>query len=461
MCQRPGAGPGTLPNAIINGRGFKQPGDNESELTIAAFGDIVVAGFNDCAGAHMPSLRNGTVGWAFSTDGGQTWRDRGSQGALEKVQPSDFGVWSDPSLAVDAAGSFYFSNMYTEVGAGFYPKSITVHTGHYDLISGNVIWGPPSLAFLSPAGVSGADKPHISVDPNTSGAGVIVYVAFTQNTQNVNGAISVVRSTDGARTWSEPVIVSTSHVTEPPLGAIPRVGPNGEIYVAWEGNWGGNAGRTIKIVKSSTMNWPSFSPELIVSSVIKTDPIPFFNPGRMNDFPTMGVDTSAGPNRGRVYIAWNDGGFGSGCPDALRASNKIGSILLSHSPDGLSNWSSPPTMINDDGHPSLTCTDHFFPWLSVDPNGGVHLGWYDRRLRSPPGRYDLTDVFAATFTVAGGISTNVRLTSCSFSTNVQANCQPGFGDYNGGYATANRFHYAWGDGRNGDPDSYTGGLILP
>src|ERR1700687_3519597 len=121
VCQRPGAGPGTLPNAIINGRGFKQPGDNESELTIAAFGDIVVAGFNDCAGAHMPSLRNGTVGWAFSTDGGQTWRDRGSQGALEKVQPSDFGVWSDPSLAVDAAGSFYFSNMYTEVGAGFYP----------------------------------------------------------------------------------------------------------------------------------------------------------------------------------------------------------------------------------------------------------------------------------------------------------------------------------------------------
>ena len=90
---------------------------------------------------------------------------------------------------------------------------------------------------------------------------------------------------------------------------------------------------------------------------------------------------------------------------------------------------------------------------------GVHLGWYDNRLRAPL-RYDLTDTYAATFNIVGGVSPNIRLTSCTFSTNVQSTCQLVFGDYNGGYATIDRFHYAWGDGRNGDPDAFSGGLPL-
>jgi hypothetical protein len=85
VCQTPGGGLGTLPNAIINQRAFQQQGDGQSELTLAAFGNIVVAAFNDCTGFATPDLRNGAVGWAFSTDGAQTWTDLGSEGKLQKV----------------------------------------------------------------------------------------------------------------------------------------------------------------------------------------------------------------------------------------------------------------------------------------------------------------------------------------------------------------------------------------
>jgi hypothetical protein len=113
------------------------------------------------------------------------------------------------------------------------------------------------------------------------------------------------------------------------------------------------------------------------------------------------------------------------------------------------------------GPPSLTCTDHFFPWLSVDPNGGVHLGWYDRRLRPrQPVDYSMTDTYGASFAPPNIVSPNVRLTSCTFSTDVTSACTSPFGDYNGGFATASKFYFAWGDGRNGDPDAFSGGICF-
>jgi hypothetical protein len=330
-----------LPNAIINNRAYQQPGDGQSELTLAAFGNIVVAGFNDCTGFANPDLRNGAVGWAFSTDGAQTWRDLGSEGRLQKVMSTDWGSYADPSLAVDSAGNFYFSKLYSvPIPGGFTPISIAVHKGYFDPNTARVIWGPPTVPFAAPPGTAGADKPHIAVDPNTSGATATVYLAFTDF--NAGQVIRIVRSVDGASTWSAPITLSKPGV---PLGAIPRVGPIGEIYVAWERNWAQPSGQAIMIAKATA--WPSFSSELVVSNVTPLTRIPSFNPGREpNEFPTMGVDT-----RGRVYIAWNDGRYGSGCPDPGRASDRIGAILLTYSPDGLSNWSS-FAVVNDDGFPS-------------------------------------------------------------------------------------------------------------
>jgi hypothetical protein len=226
-----------------------RPGDHQSELTVAASGNTVVAGFNDCTGVLVsPSPRHGTTGWGFSIDGGQTWSDPGSDGALPFFAPGTFGTNGDPSLDVDSAGYFYFSNLYTQdaMWSPYATNSVSVHKGHYYPNLNKFVWNTPTLAFVAPNLSQGADKPMIAVDPRTNGDTAVIYVAYT-NFNATPAQIEVSRSTDGANTWGNiPVIIATGQV----LGAIPRVGPNGEIYVAWEDNVGQLTGRHIKIRKA-------------------------------------------------------------------------------------------------------------------------------------------------------------------------------------------------------------------
>ncbi len=114
-------------------------------------------------------------------------------------------------------------------------------------------------------------------------------------------------------------------------------------------------------------------------------------------------------------------------------------------------------MVNDDGLPSATGTHHWLPWLVVDVRGVANLGWYDRRLRGTNPAF--TDAFAAQFTVSGGVSPNQRLTSQTFSMNVPSSCTPNFGDYNGAAASPARFHFLYGDGREGNPDTFSAGFL--
>jgi len=425
---RTGPGPGILPNVIINDRSLQRGSDNQSELAVAACGGVVVAGFNDSVGFVDRTIRNGMTGWGYSTDGGFTWTDGGSLPLFAAV---DFGTRGDPSLFVDWACNFYFANLYNPGQfIMYFPLVISVHTGRFDPNLGKVVWNRPTLIGTD------VDKEHIAVDPRTIVPRPSVYVAYT-NFAISPRQIEVTRSTDGGQTWSAPVVLASGNVQ----GPIPRVGPSGEVHVAWE-NFP-DAPRAIKIRTAAT--WPNFGAETLVSNVVPIALPRFMD--RVNEFPTMAVDTTAGGlNRGRVYVAWNDGGFGG--------ADTIGSILLKHSLDG-TTWSTPLIMVNDDGNPSDTLTHHWFPWLSVNPNGVVYLGWYDRRLRGTTDH--LTDVFAASFTVAAGVSPNKRLTDQSFSMAVPYRMGPNFGDYNGGYATSTTFHYGWGDGRLGDPDAFSGG----
>src|SRR5262245_1251292 len=66
----------TPPNVIVNNRAGDSPTSGQSETSIAAFGDIVVAAWNDGQGF----LTTGdTQGWGVSVDGGQTWSDQGTR----------------------------------------------------------------------------------------------------------------------------------------------------------------------------------------------------------------------------------------------------------------------------------------------------------------------------------------------------------------------------------------------
>src|SRR5205085_11289078 len=81
-----------------------------SETHIAALGNNVVAAWND--GKNF-GVSPGNTGYAYSSDGGLTFTD----GGIPPVGSGSARHEGDPVVAVDAAGFFYLSDLYTTTGS--------------------------------------------------------------------------------------------------------------------------------------------------------------------------------------------------------------------------------------------------------------------------------------------------------------------------------------------------------
>jgi len=164
-------------------------------------------------------------------------------------------------------------------------------------------------------------------------------------------------------------------------------------------------------------------------------------PFRTNSFPSLDVDTSDGPFHGRIYCCWAiDQGAGNG-PD----------VLLSSSSDGGASWST-PVVASD-----VATNAQFSPWLDVDANGNVNLGFYDRR--DDPA--DVTIRYYVSRSSDGGATFQPNVMASDDFFNPNSYAQGGFiGDYTGLAASDRTVHDIWTDGRNGDNDVYTARVHL-
>jgi hypothetical protein len=214
------------------------------------------------------------------------------------------------------------------------------------------------------------DKPYLVVDcSEKSPYRGNLYVSWTRF--DVYGSkdpackshIYFARSLDGGRSFAPIRRISdtpgdcldSSNTVE---GAVPAVGPAGEVYVAWAGPKG-------LVFKKSTDGGWSFGPEQVIAEI--TGGWDSAVPGlfRHNGLPVTGTDLSPGPNRGSVYIAWVD------------RRNKDLDVFLTASRDGGKTWS-PPARVNDD--PKGNGKDQLFAWMAVDPaDGSINILFYDRR----------------------------------------------------------------------------------
>jgi hypothetical protein len=213
------------------------------------------------------------------------------------------------------------------------------------------------------------DKPWIVVDTvNTSPHRGNVYVSWTRfdkygsRDPEHKSRIFLSRSRDGGKTFTTPVRLSDksgnalddSGTVE---GAVPCVGPKGEVYVAWAGpegivmdkseDGGFTFGKDVKVADHT--GWSFDVPGI----------------GRNNGLPVTGCDTSRGKNRGSVYVCWID--KRNGDPD----------VFVSASRDGAKTWGE-PVRVNNDG--LKNGKDQLFAWLAVDPaDGSVNVVFNDRR----------------------------------------------------------------------------------
>jgi hypothetical protein len=141
-------------------------------------------------------------------------------------------------------------------------------------------------------------------------------------------------------------------------GAVPAVGPNGEVYVAWAGPLG-------LVFDKSLDGGLTFGKDKVISDFPGGWDFAVEGLDRANGMPVTGVDLSDGPNKGTLYVNWIDARNGD--PD----------VFVMSSRDGGNTWST-PVRVNDD--PLKNGKVQFFTWMAVDPaDGSINIVFYDRR----------------------------------------------------------------------------------
>jgi len=326
----------------------------------------------------------------FSSDGGASWGgvDLPLPPPLQGTNDQRFG--SDPSLAFDTSGNLFYSYIVVFFGNGNGINGTEMAVARST--DGGQTY-PTTALFSFETGASRFnDKPMITADTNRNSAYKDnLYVAWdAASGGTTGGGIRVGRSRDSGATWA----VNRADDPSGPgkaIGASPAVGPNGEVYVAWN-DFKANA---IAFNRSFDGGATWGKQITIAPKVIPFDiaiPAESFRGALV--YPACDTDRSNGAHRGRVYCSWMDL-TGGGTTN----------IFLAYSDNRGATWSNAAPV----GDPAAG-VDRFNHWMSVDPvTGDVNVSYYDTR-NDTTGQRFMTDVYLAQSTNGGltwGLDTRV------------------------------------------------------
>ncbi len=329
----------------------------------------------------------------YSNDSGQTWQS----GLLN----SSYGVWGDPVIDVDTDGNFYYFHLSNPANGSWIDRIVCQKS-----TDNGQTWNDGSYTGLN--GSKAQDKHWSIIDPTDN----TIYLTWTQfdayGSTNPNDKSSILfsKSLDQGNTWTAPIKINTTdgdcidsdNTVE---GAVPALGPNGEIYVAWAGPNG------LVFNKSLDGGNTWLNQEIFVADI--GGGWDYDIPGiyRANGLPVTKCDVSGGPNKGTIYINWTDQTNGANDTD----------VWLVKSTDGGDTWSAPIRVNNDPPG-----KQQFFTWMDIDQtNGNLHFVFYDRRNYNDT----QTDVYLAYSTDGGNTFTNTQISESPFVPNANVF----FGDY--------------------------------
>ncbi len=331
-------------------------------------------------------------------DGGLTWD-------LDKLE-STYGVYGDPCIVANSRGDFYYLHLSDPSGQGWMDPSILDRIVCQRSKDKGDNWTEGS--FLGLNGSKDQDKQWAAINQQNDE----IYATWTQfdkyasKSSQDSTLILFSKSNRKAKRWSKPVRVSKYagdclDGDETVEGAVPCVGPNGEIYVSWA------LGEDIWFDYSLDGGDTWLEDDIRATGIIGgwEQSIPGIN--RCNGMPVTVCDLSGSPHRGTIYINYTDQRNGENDTD----------VWLVKSSDGGLTWTE-PLRVNDD----LPGSHQFFTWMDVDPiTGYVYIVFYDRRNYN-----DLsTEVYLAISEDGGNSFENILISESPFVPDSQAF----FGDY--------------------------------
>lgn len=374
-----------------------------------------------------------------SSDGGASWTgvDAPLPPPLNGTNDSRFG--SDPSLIFDTAGNLFYSYIVVFFGGG---NGID---GTEMAVAKSVDGGksfPAATYFSFSSGKDHFnDKPMITADNNLSSPfRDRIYVAWdAASGGSSGGGIRVAHSPDHGATF---FITRADNPKGPgkAIAAVPFVGPNGELYVAWNDYNdqaitfnrsfdGGTTWGTPVVISNNTLGFQDAVPAISFRGALV--------------YPACDTDRSGGAHNGRLYCTWMDV-TPSGVTD----------IYASFSEDNGATWSARQSITDPLGF----LIDRFYPWLSVDQtNGTVNVSFYDTRNDTTGARF-MTDVYFTQSADGGNTwrTPNTRVTTVSSN---EHDCNGVFpcpaidygnqyGDYEGLVSYGGISHPIWTDSRD-------------
>ncbi|MBW8804709.1 MAG: hypothetical protein JF587_12770 [Catenulisporales bacterium] len=292
-----------------------------------SFGTTVVAAYQT---GRVYGGGSSDVGWATSTDSGTTWTHGFLPGITVNSGGGSYAQVSDASVAYDAKHNVWLiSSLPIDSSGGADGVLVNRST------NGGTTWGYPVKA----VGFDGQsyDK-NWTVCDNTATSPHYGNCYTEADITSSGNAEIMSASTDGGLTWSPAARPAGSPSG---LGGQPVVQPNGNVVVPYSANGSSIAAFT------STNGGSSWGSPVTVATVNSHGVAGGLRDGE--GLPSAEVDGA-----GKVFVAWQDCRFRSGCP--------ANDIVYSTSTNG-TGWSA-VTRVPIDA--TTSGVEHMIPGLGVD-----------------------------------------------------------------------------------------------
>ncbi len=328
-----------------------------------------------------------------------------TSGWNQKQLTSGLGVHGDPCIIYDTKNNLYYSHLSNPTSGGYWIDRIVVQKS----LDNGLTWSDGTgVGYSYP---KHQDKEWLSVDHTNSKFKNYIYMTWTEfddygsSDGKDSSRILFSYSADAGSKWSEPIKISDTEGNcidddETVEGAVPAVGPNGEIYVSWAGPKG-------LMFDKSLDGGKTWGKDIFISTIPGgwAFDVPGIN--RCNGLPITACDISKSGFSGNIYVGWSDQRNGTDNTD----------IFFTKSTDKGETWGETIKVNND-----VTSRHQFFTWMTVDStSGNIYFVFYDRRNTTN----NNTEVYLARSIDGGNSFQNYKISESAFTPNPNVF----FGDY--------------------------------